>query len=211
MIRKLAIITAAVFVLSLAALAQAPVAAQPTKIGIIDLQGAIVTTNEGQRDFRQLETKFEPTRAELQAGNAEVEKMKAQLNQQQSLLSEDARAKLMKDIDTKQKTLQRKFEDAQSDFGGQQNEIANRIGTKVYEIVKKYAAENGYAVVFNISQVSDQPNPILWAASYTDITKPVVDLYNTASGVPAPAPAAKPTATAPKPAAPAAPAAAKKP
>ena len=31
-----------------------------TKVGIVNIQGAIVTTNEGQRDFQTLQKKFDP-------------------------------------------------------------------------------------------------------------------------------------------------------
>lgn len=200
MTRKLATITAVVFALSLAALAQAPAAA--SKIGIIDLQGAIVSTNEGQRDFKALQTKFEPKRTDLQNASAEIEKLKTQLQQQEKLMNDESRAKLVKDIEAKQKTLQRNAEDAQNDFGGQQNEIAQRIGTKIYALATKYAGENGYAVVLNVS-ATDQPI-VLFAAPTTDITKAVVELYNTQSGVPAQAQSAAKPAAAPKPAAPAA-------
>jgi outer membrane protein len=56
-------------VLSLPALAQpaAPAAAAPapavTKVGIINIQAAIVNSNEGQRDFETLQKKFDPKRA----------------------------------------------------------------------------------------------------------------------------------------------------
>lgn len=204
MTRKLATTIAVVFALSLAALAQAPAAA--TKIAVIDLQGAIVSTNEGQRDFAALQKTFEPKRNELQTGNAEIEKLKTQLSQQEKLINDEARAKLVKDIDTKQKQWQRNYEDATTEFGTQQNEIANRIGTKLFQVVQKYAADNGYAVVLNANGGNETPSPILWAAASTDITKAVVDAYNAQSGVPAQpaAAAAKPAAPAAKPAAPAA-------
>lgn len=203
MTRKLVTTIAAVFVLSLAALAQAPAAA--TKIAVIDLQGAIVSTNEGQRDFAALQKTFEPKRNELQTGSAEIEKLKTQLSQQEKLINDEARAKLVKDIDTRQKQWQRNYEDATTEFGTQQNEIANRIGTKLFQVIQKYAADNGFAVVLNANGGNETPSPVLWAATSTDITKAVVDAYNAQSGVPAqPAAAARPAAPAAKPAAPAA-------
>lgn len=203
MTRKLATTIAVVFVLSLAALAQAPAAA--TKIAVIDLQGAIVSTNEGQRDFAQLQKTFEPKRNELQTGSAEIEKLKKQLADQEKLLNDDSRAKLMKDIDTRQKQWQRNYEDATNEFGTQQNDIANRIGTKLFQVVQKYASENGYAAVLNVNGGNESPSAVLWASPSTDITKAVVDAYNAQSGVAAPPAAARPAApSAAKPAAPAA-------
>ncbi|MGA3209990.1 MAG: OmpH family outer membrane protein [Terriglobales bacterium] len=187
MTRKLAIIAFAVTALALGAFAQAAASAPaasgpaPAKIGIINIQAAIVNTNEGQRDFQALEKKMEPKKAELQRTNAEVEDLKKQLSTQGDKLNEAAHAELVKNIETKSKALQRSYEDAQADFTTQQNEIANRIGQKMVEILEKYSTANGYAVVLDVSQ---QQSPVLWASASTNITKPIVDAYNAQSNVP---------------------------
>ncbi len=180
-------------------------AAATTKIGIVDIQRVILASNEGQRDFQSLQKKFEPKQAELQKMNTEVEDLKKQLNTQGDKLNDDARGSLVKSIDAKQKVLQRALEDAQGDFQTQQNEIAQRIGQKVLEVLDKYAKDRGFSLVLN---VSDPQSPVLWAAASVDLTKEIVDAYNTHSGVAAPAApsATRPTApgtTAPRPAAPA--------
>jgi len=171
--------------------------ASAIKVGIINIQQAILATNEGQRDFQNLQKKFEPRRTELEANNTEVENMKKRLNDQGPKLNEDARANLLKSIEQKQKGLQRAVEDAQSEFQAQQNDIANRIGQKLLEVLEKYANDNGYSVVLD---VSSPQSPVLWASTSTLITKAVVDAYNAQSNVPAataPKPAAKPATPAP--------------
>ena len=170
MTRKLISTIFVIFALVVVSLAQAPAAAPapapassapvaaapppatpsgplPTKIGIINIQGAIVATNEGQRDFQNLEKKFEPKRNELQNANTEVESLKKQLTTQGDKLNDSSKAELVKNIDVKQKNLQRALEDAQAEWGSQQNDIGNRIGAKMMEILEKYATENGYAVI----------------------------------------------------------------
>src|SRR5579864_6213891 len=52
----------------------------PSKIGIINIQGAIVSTNEGQRDFDALQKKFEPKQLELKSANDEIDGLKKQLS-----------------------------------------------------------------------------------------------------------------------------------
>ena len=174
-----------------------------TRIGIINIQNAILMTNEGQRDFRALQQKFEPTQNTLNNLNTEIENLKKQLQTQGEKLNDQSRAEMVKNIESKQKNLQRQAEDAQADFQGQQNEIANRIGGKLLEVLDKYAKNNGYSVILD---VSSQQSPVLWAAQTTDVTQDIVNAYNAQSGVAAPA--AKPASTttpggAAKPAAPA--------
>src|SRR5262245_60285423 len=225
MTRKLAAtILSIVLVLSVAALSQAngaapattaapaPAAAGPMKIAVIDIQTAIIATNEGQRDFNALNTKFDPKRNELQGANKEIEDLRKQLQAQDGKLNDDARGALVKSIEQKQKVLQRNSEDAQNEYQQQQNEIVQRILTKMAPVVRKYATENGVSLLIDTSNPWPQ-GPVLWARESVDITKPVVEAYNAQSGVPAPAkpatgagagPAAKPAAPGARPAAPSA-------
>jgi outer membrane protein len=175
-----------------AATTAAPSAATPTgtqKIGVIDIQTAILASNEGQRDFNTLNTKFDPKRNELQSANKEIEDLRRQLQAQDGKLNDDARGTLVKSIESKQKVLQRNSEDAQNDYQQQQNEIVQRILGKMAPVVRKYATENGLSVLIDVSNPWPQ-GPVLWARESVDITKAVVDAYNAQSGVPAPPKAA---------------------
>lgn len=153
------------------------------KVGIIDVQQVIVATNEGQRDFEQLQKKFDPKRSELQNLNKEVDTLKSQLNTQGEKMNEDARAKLVKDIEAKQKVLQRQAEDAQNEFQQEQNTIAQRILQKLGPVIDKYAKDNAFGLLIDSSNPWPQ-GPVLWANQAVDISKAIVDQYNTISGVP---------------------------
>jgi len=172
--------------------ATAPVSSPGSvKVGIIDIQQAIIGTNEGARDFEALQKKFEPKRNELSAQNTEIETLKKQLNTQGDKMNEEARANLVKSIETKQKTLQRAAEDAQADYQQQQNEIAQRILQKMAPVIDKYAKANGYGLLFDSSNPWPQ-GPLLWATAGVDLTKTIVDAYNAQSGVAPPPAAPKP-------------------
>ncbi len=172
------------------------------KVGIIDIQQAIVATNEGARDFEALQKKFEPKKNELASQNTDIENLKKQLNTQGDKMNEEARATLVKSIETKQKSLQRSVEDAQNEYQQQQNEIAQRILQKMAPVIDKYAKSNGYGLLFDSSNPWPQ-GPLLWATAGVDLTKTIVDAYNSQSNVPPPAnkptPAGSPGATTGKP------------
>jgi len=178
-----------------------------TKIGTINIEQAVVGTNEGQRDFEALRKKLEPKQNELKGQNDELEGLQKQLQTQGDKLNEDARASLVKQIETKKKAFDRSVQDAQEDAQNQQKEIFQRILQKMAPVIVKHAQDSGFAMIVDTSNPWPQ-SPILWYGEGGDITRTVVDLYNTQSGVPAPAgagAAAKPAAPkplAPKPAAP---------
>jgi outer membrane protein len=188
----------------------APVATAGAKVGIIDIQQAIIRCNEGQRDFEALAKKFDPKRTELENASKEVDELQKRLSTTGDKLSEDAKNNLIKEIESKKKTLQRNYEDSNNEFQAQQNEIAQRIGQKMMQTVDKYSKENGFSVVLD---VAGQQSNVLWAAPTADITQPVIEAYNAASGVPAQPKSAtpKPAGTAPAKPATAAPGAAKPP
>jgi outer membrane protein len=179
----------------LAAVAQTPgataaSAAGGNKIGIVNIQDAIVNTNEGKKEFDALQQRFGPRNNELKTQNDEVEKLKTQLQAQGDKLNEDARAAQVKSISEKQKVLQRSAEDFQAEVQNAEQDVVNRLGQKMITVLEKYANANGYAVILD---VSNPQTPVLWAAKTTNLTKELVDAYNV--DYPAVAPAtAKPAA-----------------
>src|ERR1700692_1669295 len=82
-------------VLGVPAFAQSAAAATPAaapagfKVGIVNIQSAIVTSNEGQRDFEALQKKFDPKRQELEALNKEVDEVQKEFNTQADKLNDE--------------------------------------------------------------------------------------------------------------------------
>jgi outer membrane protein len=180
-----------------------------TKVGSINIEQAIFASNEGRRDFEALSKKFEPKQNELKGCADEIDSLTKQLSAQQDKLNDEAREKLVKQIETKKKSCDRATQDAQEDFQGQQGEIGNKILTKMAPLIVKYAGENGYGMILDTSQQWPR-GPVIWYGPAVDITQPIVETYNTQSGVPAPpagSTAQKPVRPAAKPPAAKAPAA----
>jgi outer membrane protein len=165
--------------------------ASSVKVGIIDMQQAVVATNEGARDLEALQKKFEPKKNELAGQNGEIESLKKQLNTQGDKMNEEARANLVKSIETKQKSLQRSVEDAQNEYQQQQGEIVQRILQKMAPVIDKFAKGNGYGLLLDSSNPWPQ-GPLIWATAGVDLTKTIVDAYNAQSGVAPPATTPKP-------------------
>jgi len=155
------------------------------KVGTINIEQAIFASNEGQRDFEALSKKLEPKQTELKGLNDEVESLKKQLNTSGDKLGEDARNNLVKQIEQKQKTLERSMQDARDDAQAQQNEIAQRILQKMAPVIVNYAETAGFGMIVDTSSPWPQ-GPVLWALPSMDITRAVVEAYNVKSGVPAP-------------------------
>lgn len=182
------------FVLSAAAQTSAPASAGSTKIAVIAFQAAVAQTNEGQRDFADLQKKFEPRQAQLKAQSDEIDTLTKQLQDQAKNLSSVEQQNRAAQIDTKKKELDRAAQDAQSDFQQAMQDMYNTLASKVYDTLTTYAEQHGYTLVLDFGQ---QNTPILYASKATNITQQVIEAYNVKSGVPAP-PAAPPAAPTPQ-------------
>lgn len=187
--RSLAIVFALASASVLSAAAQT---AAPAKVAVIAFQAAVAQTNEFQRNYADLQKKYEPKRQQLSSLNTEVETLTKQLDS--PTLSDADKATKASTLDAKKKELQRDSEDDQNDFQNDMQDIFKGVASKVYDVMTEYAQKQGYTLVLDASQ--DQ-NPVLYAVEAVNITKPVLDAYNVKSGIPAPPPSA---AAAPRPA-----------
>jgi outer membrane protein len=205
--RSLALIVtlASGFVLSAAAQTlPAPATAAPAgpaKIAVIAFQVAVAQTNEGQRNFSDLQKKYDPKRQQLKALSDEIDSLTKQLQAQGDKLSPTEQQARAKAIDDKKKQLERAAEDAQNDFQAEMSELYNGLAAKVYDVLANYAQQQGFTVVFDVTGSQQQAPVVLYASESTNITKQIIDAYNLKSGVPPPP--AQPVA-APAPARPAA-------
>ncbi|HEV3041101.1 MAG TPA: OmpH family outer membrane protein [Candidatus Angelobacter sp.] len=161
------------------------------KIGIVSIQDAIMATNEGKKELDAMQSRFGPRQNELKAQSDELEKLKADLQVKGDKLSEEERNNRLKAAGDKQKTFQRNGEDFQAEVQQAEQEVLSRLGKKMLDVMDKYAKDNNFAVILD---VSNPQTPVLWASPTTNITKELVDAYNAASPVAAPS-ATRPAGT----------------
>ena len=168
---------------------QAPAAAAvqpqaiPAKIALIAFEQAVFATNEGQTAVQTVQKKYDPTKAKIQQQETEVESLQKQL-QSATNISDDERANRVRSIDAKQKALQRDGEDASTAYQNDLQEAYGRVAQKVNVVFQKYLTDNGYTLGLDVS--NQQNSTVLFAAPQTDVTRAVIDAYNTSSGVAAP-------------------------
>ena len=167
----------------------------PAKVALIAFEQAVFATNEGQRSVQDVQKKYEPRKAQIDSLAQEVDSLKKQLQSAPATLSDEERATRLKNIDTKEKQLNRDAEDAQTAYNADLQEAYAKVAQKVSVTAKNYVQQNGFTLMLD---VSSQQSNVMWAIQTTDVTQAVILAYNTSSGVAAPAPSA-PSATRPRP------------
>jgi outer membrane protein len=199
-------------VLAFAASVNVGAQTQPGKVAVIYFQGAIVGTKDGQKAAAELDSKAGPKRKELEIKQSDVNALQDQLTKGQNTLSDASKNELYKSIELKKKALQRDYEDAKEDFDQEQQKVLQQLAQKMTAVIERYARDHGYSLVVD---VSSQQSPVLYASPTIDITKDIVELYDTSAPAmtnPAPVkPPATPGLSAPKPTTPVKPPATKPP
>ena len=159
-------------------------AAGPAKVAVIAFQAAVTQTNEFPRDFADLQKKYDPRRQQIKSLTDEVDNLTKQLQAQGAQLSDAERVSRSRAIDEKKRQLDRETQDAQSDFQNDAQQLLNGMAGKVGAVMTDLAAKLGFTLVLD---AGDQQNAtVLYAIPSTDITKAVIEAYNSKSGVPAP-------------------------
>lgn len=183
--------------------AAVPIQAIPAKIAIIEYEQVAAATNEGQRLLQELQAKFAPQKAKLDGLAAEIDSLQKQLQAAPASMTEEERASRARAIDTKQKQYQRDGEDASNAYQAEVQDAIAKVAQKLGPVVMKFVQQNGFTMLLDNSAAQQQGGlTLMWTVPGIDISQAIVEAYNASSGVAAPPPSA-PSATRPRPTAPA--------
>ncbi len=171
--------------------APAPAAAQ--KIGILNVRQAVFSTAEGKQALAELQSQFAPRNNELDALRKQIQDIQNRLSTGDRTLSDDEKARLTRQGEALTRQAQRKQTEFEEDAQAAQGEVFERIARKMDDVMGRYARENNYTLVIDVSS----QNVVVFAAPQTDITQDIIKLYDQA--FPVRAGAATPAGTPPQP------------
>jgi outer membrane protein len=130
-----------------AALVFSSVAAAQTKVGVVNFQKAILDTAEIKKASLDLQNKYKPRQDALEKVQRELADIQTQLNSSQGRLSAAGEADLQARGQRKQREAERIGQDLQDDVNRERNDVLQRTGTRMTEIVRKIAEEKGLDLV----------------------------------------------------------------
>lgn len=165
-------------------------------VGIINLRGAIGSTAEGKQASAELQSQFAPRSAEIDNLTKQINDLQQKLQAGQGKLSQEEETRLTAEGQRLTQRLDRRRSDFQEDASAAQQDVLERIGRKMVDVLDRYARENGFSIVLD---TSGQNSPILYASDQIDVTQEIIRRYDQAYPVktgaaPAAKPAAKPPA-----------------
>jgi outer membrane protein len=175
----------------------APAPSQPTtaapqpfpegaKIAYIDLQFIATNSIEGKAATAKIQEYAKKKTAELAEKNKALEALRNKLLQGGTVLSDQARGQLEKDIDKMNREMQYAQTDAQSEQQQLTNDLQNDFQTRLNPIVDVVAKEKGLHLVLSIAD-----SGAIWANTGLNISSEVMKRLDAAAKTPAPTPPVK--------------------
>jgi outer membrane protein len=162
------------------------------KIAYIDLQYIASSSAEGKAATAKIQEFAKKKTAELEGKQKALEAARNKLLQGGTVLSEQARGQMEKDIDKMARELQFAQQEAQSEQQQLTQDLQNDFQTRLNPVIDAVAKEKGLQLVFSIAD-----SGAVWADTGLNISLEVMKRLDAGSGAKAPAaaaPAAPPAA-----------------
>jgi len=146
--------------------------AADVKLGYIDMQRALNTSEAGKEAKEQLAARVKKYQEEINTKQEDIKKLKDELEKQGMLLSESARAAKEKDYQQRLKEFQRFTKDAQDELQGKDEEFTRKIIETMEKVIHEFGRSNGYTFIFVRNE------GMLFADDKVDVTDAVLKLLN---------------------------------
>ncbi|HTR38132.1 MAG TPA: OmpH family outer membrane protein [Bryobacteraceae bacterium] len=139
------------------------------KVGVVNLQKALLDTADLKKAQAEMEAKFKPRQDKIVQLQKELQDIQNELQSGKlnQVGTEDAQAQGQK----KQRDLQRLQQDLQDDVTQERNDILQRAGARMQDVVKKLAEEKGMDIII------DSANTLFYKPTF-DLTADATAAYN---------------------------------
>lgn len=145
--------------------------ADGNSIAVVDLQGAVMQTEDGIRAQATLKKLFDKRQQELDGKQTKLSKMRDDIERQSKILSREALSRRMDFFNKEMMVLQTVFVDYKKELADKQSQLTQPIIQRMVAIIGKLARQNGHDLVLD-----KQAAP--YARSDLDLTDKVVAMYN---------------------------------
>src|SRR4051794_490936 len=159
--------------------------AQQLKFAVVDVQRAVMETEDGLRAQATLKKFFDKRQQELDAKQNELQKQREEIEKQSKVLSQQALAKRMEDWQKQMMELQTVFVEYNKELQKKQGELTQPIYGKMVALMRRMATQDGYDAIL-------EKQAVPYMRADLDLTDRVTQLYNAGGASAAPAGSAAP-------------------
>ena len=144
-----------------------------TKFAFINIQRVASESAEGKSSTSKVQALNQQKVAQLNELNKKLQGDQQKLQSQASVMNDQARGQLERDIERQQKEIQRFTQDAQDEVQNLQQDLQNTFQGKLLPIIQKVVQERGLQILFSQNDAG-----IVWAEPGLDITADVIKRFD---------------------------------
>jgi outer membrane protein len=145
-----------------------------SKVGVVDMQKAIQSTEAGKKAKKELETEFEKRKKELQKKEADLKKMGEDLEKKKNVLSEEVLGKKQAEMQEEMMKYRESLNKNQMEIQKKEQDLTRPILEKIRKIIGEAAKAGGFTVVLESSA------GVLYADSSADLTDQIIKAFEKA-------------------------------
>jgi outer membrane protein len=172
--------------------APAPAVIGASKIAWMNLEQAVLTSDEGKTMVADIQRWVDSKNTENDGLRKEMEALRNQLSVQGAKLTDEARSELEDQIEAKDTVLQRFQQDTQKDIESKRVKMTNYLAKRMQPVIERVAKEKGLSAVLIFNSSRDA-----YVDPSLNVTEEIIKAYNQTYGAGASKPAAAPAAKAP--------------
>lgn len=149
--------------------------ADPVKIGVVDLQKILETSNFGKAAQNELKVQRDKMQADMKQRGNEIQEIESRMQREAMVMSKETREEKEREHRIKVsdfQALQRKY---QSDLQEIERKLMGRLQTEITSLVSEIAKKDGYLLV--ISNIG-----VIYSLPSTDLTERLIQELNAKSG-----------------------------
>ncbi len=148
------------------------------KVAVVDVQRAVMQTEDGLRAQATLKKIFDSKQQELNKRQTDMQKQKEDIDKQAKVLSQQALQKKVDDWQKQMVELQTTFVEYNKELEKKQKELTDPIFERVLGAIKRLAGQDSYDLIVDRATVA-------FSRSDLDLTDRVIQLANGAPAGPA--------------------------
>jgi outer membrane protein len=143
------------------------------KIAFVNMKDILLLSDQGKEASAEFQEVFTKKRENIQNREAELKKMKEELEKQRLVLTETAMREKEAEYEKQFRDYKRLVEDSNAEIQRMDQELSRKMIPEILKVVDTIGKRDGYTMILDTGMAG-----IAYHSPARDITKKVIDEYN---------------------------------
>jgi outer membrane protein len=143
------------------------------RIGFIDMREIMIKSDAGKKASEDFGKLYEKDKSSIQAKEAELKKLKDELEKQRTVLTESAMKEKEMAYQKKFRDYQLMVKDSNEELQRRDQELSKKLVPDILKVIKVIGDKDKYALIIDLGST-----PVPYAAKENNLTEKVIEEFN---------------------------------